>query len=160
MRATFRAVTLAASLAAVGALTACASSAPPPPTYYPSAAGHPAQNRPEHVEFGRLTNVEVMYESRRRSGGGALLGAVIGGVLGNQIGGGTGRAAATVLGAVGGAVVGNNVEDRNSGERISGYRLSIEMDRGGYRAYDVPDVGDLRIGDRVRVNREGHISRV
>ena len=31
------------------------------------------------------------------------------------------------------------------------YRVTVQMDRGGARAYDLPSTGELRIGDRVRV---------
>ena len=38
------------------------------------------------------------------------------------------------------------------------YRVSVQTDNGGYRAFDVPSPGDLRIGDRVRIDN-GQISR-
>jgi len=31
------------------------------------------------------------------------------------------------------------------------YRVTIQSDSGGLRTYDVPATGDLRLGDRVRV---------
>ncbi|HXE49224.1 MAG TPA: hypothetical protein VN663_12690 [Ramlibacter sp.] len=33
------------------------------------------------------------------------------------------------------------------------YRVTIQTDSGGLRTYDVPATGDLRLGDRVRVER-------
>ena len=88
-----------------------------------------------------------------------VIGAVVGGVLGNQVGRGSGRAAATAVGVIGGAVAGNAMEGSSSGAGADqGYRLTIQFDRGGYRAYDVGSVGDLRTGDRVRVYN-GQISR-
>ena len=88
-----------------------------------------------------------------------MLGAVVGGVLGNQVGKGSGRAAATAVGVVGGAVAGNAIEGRDNQDYVQGYRLSIQLDQGGYRVYDVSSPGDLRIGDRVRLNN-GQISRM
>ena len=98
---------------------------------------------------------------QRSSGAGAVIGAVVGGVLGNQIGGGMGRAALTAAGAVGGAVAGNAIEGRTApGREVGGglYRISIQLDQGGQRVYDVPDPSDLRPGDRVRMI-DGQISR-
>jgi hypothetical protein len=38
------------------------------------------------------------------------------------------------------------------------YRVSIQTDQGAIRVYDVPTTGDLRVGDRVRIEN-GVISR-
>ena len=76
-----------------------------------------------------------------------------------QVGRGSGRAAATAVGVIGGAVAGNAIEGSSGGTGADqSYRLTIQFDRGGYRAYDVGSVGDLRTGDRVRVYN-GQISR-
>ena len=57
------------------------------------------------------------------------------------------------------AVAGNAIEGRNNpGDDGQGYRISVQLDQGGYRAYDVSSPGDLRIGDRVRLYN-GQISR-
>jgi outer membrane lipoprotein SlyB len=89
-----------------------------------------------------------------------VIGAVVGGVLGNQVGKGSGRTAATAVGVLGGAVAGNAVEGRKNPQNVEqGYRLSIQLDQGGYRAYDVGNPGDLRVGDRVRLYN-GQISRL
>jgi len=90
---------------------------------------------------------------------GAVVGAIIGGVLGHQVGSGRGNTAATIAGAVGGALLGNAVESNNRAPRTyQSYRVSVQTDNGGYRAFDVPSPGDLRIGDRVRIDN-GQISR-
>lgn len=149
----------------VVALTACAPHRPPPPAYpayssgYPQGAVYPAQ-APAGTEYGQVSHIELLQSSQRgqTSGAGAVLGAVVGGVLGNQVGKGSGRAAATAVGVVGGAVAGNAIEERNSGGYSTVYRISIRLDRGGHRAYDVNSVGDLRVGDRVRLYN-GQISR-
>ena len=106
-----------------------------------------------------LDNIEVLQGRAQTSGAGAVIGAVVGGVLGNQVGKGSGRAAATGVGILGGAVAGNAIEGRNNGQDVQGYRLSVQLDQGGYRVYDVPSPGDLRIGDRVRLYN-GQITRM
>ena len=170
-----RSATWAVSAVLVGTLSACAQypSQPPvcqQPVYqqpaYPQTS-YPNSNyqNPQGTEYGRVSNIEVLQGQNRgsnTSGAGAILGAVVGGVLGNQIGGGSGRVAATAAGAVGGALLGNTVEGRNSqqgGYEQQGYRITIQLDQGGLRAYDVSSPGDLRLGDRVRTYN-GQISRL
>jgi outer membrane lipoprotein SlyB len=128
---------------------------------YPSA-GYPAQNQQRaYTEFGRVSNVEVLRtpEQGRGSGVGAVLGGVAGAVVGHQIGGGRGRDAATVVGAVGGAVAGNAIEKSRNTTVSETYRVSIQLDNGSFRAFDVPSSGGLRVGDRVRIEN-GQISRL
>ena len=33
-----------------------------------------------------------------------------------------------------------------------GYRITMQSDQGGMRTFEVPATGDLRVGDRVRVD--------
>jgi outer membrane lipoprotein SlyB len=181
-RAIYRAIGVTSSVLLLSTLAACVapmqtsdSAYPAPyPTQYPAqfpgqypqggypAAGYPAQNpQRAYTEYGRVSNVEVLRtpEQGRGSGVGAVLGGVAGAVLGHQIGGGSGRDAATVVGAVGGAVAGNAIEkNRNTTVRES-YRVSIQLDNGSSRAYDVPSYGELRVGDRVRIEN-GQIFRM
>ncbi|MCY1526635.1 hypothetical protein D9M68_616730 [compost metagenome] len=57
-------------------------------------------------------------------------------------------------------MLGNAIEAQQNGPRAyESYRVSVQTDRGGYRAFDVQSPGDLRIGDRVRIDN-GHISRL
>lgn len=175
----FRRATGAVALLALGGLTACApypqqnypqqnypqQTYPQqtyPPTSYPSPGYQVPGNAPYGTEYGRVVNIEGLQTQERghSSGAGAVLGAVVGGVLGNQVGKGGGRVAATAIGAIGGAVVGNQVEGRNQqGDYQQGYRLTIQLDQGGMRAYDVSTPGDVRVGDRVRMYN-GQISRL
>jgi len=159
------------SLAAVGAVLALASLAgcyTPVPVYsstYPYQPAAPVyRSAPAaHVEYGRIANIEVVQSQTAGvapSGGGALVGALVGGVIGNQFGHGSGRAAATALGVVGGAIGGNAIEANNGAPRVyQSYRLSVQTENGGYRAFDVSSPGDLRIGDRVQIYN-GQISRI
>ena len=61
---------------------------------------------------------------------------------------------------IGGALLGNTIEAQQNGPRAyESYRISVQTDRGGYRAFDVQHPGDLRIGDRVRIDK-GQLSRM
>ncbi len=158
-----RIVSVAALVLAVATLTACVAPAPYTTSRYPyqPQAAYPAQPAP-YTEYGRIANIEVLRTERPGTGtggAGAVAGGVIGGVVGNQFGSGNGRAAATALGVIGGALLGNSVEAQNNGPRVyESYRVSIQTENGAYRAFDVPNPGDLRIGDRVRIDN-GQISR-
>ena len=108
------------------------------------------------VEYGRVTNVSMVTAGTGpapgRGAAGGVIGAIVGGVLGNQIGSGGGRAAATVLGATAGAVVGSNVARASSyNAAYPVYRVTVQTDQGYVRNYDVNTTGDLRLGDRVRI---------
>jgi len=161
-----RIVPLIASALAVASLAACVAPAPYQTTRYPyqPQAAYPVQQQQQGVytEYGRVANIEVLRTERPGTGtggAGAVAGGVIGGVLGHQVGSGNGRTAATALGVVGGALLGNSIEAQNNGPRVyESYRVSIQTDNGAFRAYDVPSPGDLRIGDRVRIDN-GQISR-
>ena len=160
MRPTTRFVSVVSSVLVVAGLAACAApmgqSAPVSsfPAAYPQAT-YPVQTpQGNYVEYGRVSNVEVMrsQEQARASGVGAVLGGVAGAVVGSQIGGGSGRTAATVIGAVGGAVAGNAIEKGRSTQPVNeSYRISVQLDNGVARAFDVPAFGDLRVGDRVKI---------
>lgn len=116
------------------------------------------------VEFGRVSNIELIHTTTMgaaptnspNANAGTIIGGIAGAVLGSTIGGGSGRAAATVLGAVGGAVVGNRLARNQDGSYASAtgqvYRISVQTDGGQWRSYDVAATGDLRVGDRVRID--------
>lgn len=169
MRNTARVISSASAVLLLAGLAACGPMNPPPtsdanyPAAYPNAASYPNQTYPagsypttqqnRYVEYGRVSNVEVFrtQEQARGSGVGAILGGVAGAVVGHQIGGGTGKDVATVAGAVGGAVAGNAIEKNRNATVRETYRVSVQLDNGTGRAYDVPAMGDLRVGDRVRI---------
>ena len=58
------------------------------------------------------------------------------------------------LGAIGGAVVGNRIAKNRDGTPYTGpaYRVTVQTDQGQWRTYEVGATGDLRVGDRVRVD--------
>jgi len=163
MKISTRYISIGATVLAVASLSACVVA--PQPVYqtsrYPYQPAQPMAQGP-YVEYGHIANIEVVRSQTQgggTSGGGAVAGALLGGVLGNQVGHGGGRAAATAAGVVGGALLGNAVEANQNAPRVyESYRISIQTDNGAYRAFDVPSPGDLRIGDRVRIDN-GQISR-
>jgi len=159
---TTRLATLAGGTALAALLSACGTSPmvvnqyPAPVTYPTTTVTTPAATAaPMQVgaEYGRVSNIEYFPGGTARSGpniGGAIIGAVAGAVLGNQIGSGSGRDAATVLGGAAGAAVGSQV-GRTTSMTDAIYRITLTTDQGVTRVYDVPATGDLRVGDRVRV---------
>jgi len=164
MRTPTRFMSLAGATALAAALAACGTPDPYGPNNYPVSqpapgatypyGSYPAQ-RAGYVEYGRITNVSLIRPAAGPStnAAGTVLGAVVGGALGNQIGSGGGRAAATILGAVGGAVVGNRISGGTPNYTTTGpvYRVTVQTDSGQFRTYDVSSTGDLRPGDRVRI---------
>ena len=127
----------------------------PAQSQYPGQTQYPAQNQQgNYSEYGRINNIEVFQgqQQAQSSGLGAVLGGVAGAVVGSRFGGGSGRDFATIAGAVGGAVAGNAIQNNNRSPNVSqSYRVTVQLDNGGARAYDVPATGELRIGDRVRI---------
>ncbi len=165
-----RLASMASALVVAGTLTACSSTDLYGPNNYPVSSvdpartypygTYPAQPQAGYVEYGRVTNVTMISGgppgyTPNRSAAGGVIGAILGGVLGNQIGSGGGRAAATVLGATAGAVVGSNVGRNTAPQAYNSqypvYRVTVQTDQGQMRTYDVNATGDLRPGDRVRI---------
>jgi outer membrane lipoprotein SlyB len=149
----------ALALAAAATLAACGAGDAPSA----SAQATPAKAAPAapvvHADRGRIAAIEPVTQAGKPTGAGAVVGGVLGAALGNQIGGGDGRKVATVAGAVGGAAVGHNVEKQRTEPVVVGYRVTVRMDDGSTRSLQPSQVGDLRVGDRVRLDG-GAISRV
>ncbi|PAT38366.1 hypothetical protein CK623_05570 [Vandammella animalimorsus] len=159
---------LASTTALALTLAACQSTPLYPADPYRGGGGHvgtvPSRAPANMLEYGYVTDIQALQNTHRGStGAGILLGAVVGGLAANHVGGGSGRTAATIAGAVGGAVAGNAIEGRmnNGGAQgqVYGYRITIRVDNGQYRVYDVSDPGGLRINDRVQV-QNGQIARI
>ncbi|MFD0666436.1 glycine zipper 2TM domain-containing protein [Ramlibacter sp. MAHUQ-53] len=146
-------------LAAAG-LALLAACAQYPTTGTAQTAAYPqAGTAPASLEWGRVTSIEYLppgtpAAARGPNVVGAVVGGVAGAVLGHQIGGGSGRDAATVLGGVAGAAAGSQVgRGAPAGAATSGpaYRITVQTDQGVSRVYEVQATGDLRVGDRVRI---------
>ena len=160
MRNVSRLSALVAGGVAAAMLAACSSyPVAQQSTYpgYPSASGPVSSYPVAGVEYGRIVNIEYMPVGTAAPQSTNILGAVVGGLagaaIGSQIGGGTGRTAATVLGGVAGAAIGNQIARNQQGVTTApGYRITMQTDSGMMRTYEVPATGDLRVGDRVRVD--------
>ncbi|HWW06589.1 glycine zipper 2TM domain-containing protein [Collimonas sp.] len=127
---------------------------PPPQTYQQGyQQGYQQDN---YSNYGVVDAIDVVNTPSQGIGG-AIVGGVLGGVVGHQIGHGTGNTLATIAGAVGGAAVGNQLEARNSPGSTS-YNVRVRMNNNSYQTISVSNPGDLRVGDRVRVDN-GQISR-
>jgi outer membrane lipoprotein SlyB len=174
MRPSIRLVTAVSAVTLSAVLAGCGTPDPygannypvsqpaPGTTYPPGPYSYPPGTYPSqpvaYVEYGRIMNVAMVTPGvgsapANRSAVGGVIGAIVGGLVGNQIGHGSGRGAATVLGAAGGAVVGSNI-GRNSAPVNAAYpvyRVTVQVDSGEMRTYDVNATGDLRPGDRVRI---------
>jgi outer membrane lipoprotein SlyB len=156
MRNMTRLSSIVAGSLALAMLGACSSYGPT----YPAYGTAPVSSYPvAGTEYGRIVNIEYLPVGTNApvNGNASILGAVVGGVagglLGSTIGAGAGRSAATVLGAVGGAAVGSHLARNQQGYTTqAGYRITMQSDNGVIRTYEVPATGDLRVGDRVRVD--------
>ncbi len=154
----------AASLAIAG----CAATDDPYRTTNPSgpsypaggSAQYPAYPNAEYARYGYVESVEAVTPERRDGpavGIGAIGGAIAGGVLGHQVGSGRGNTAATIGGAVVGGVVGHQVEQQVRGRQAAAateYRFRVRLDDGSYQTFNKPSHDNIRVGDRVRVERD------
>ena len=143
----------AVALAAGLAIASTSLSAGAAPQAAPSQATTPRSAPTAGV--GRVVGIDPIRTRPQGSGVGAVAGGVVGGLIGNKVIGGT---AATAIGAVGGAVAGNNLE-RNHREGVAGYHVHIRLDDGRSRTIDQSHVGNLHVGDRVRVH-QGEVRRL
>lgn len=111
---------------------------------------------PPTVVWGRIARIEYVPPGATTASTPNLIGAVVGGVagaaLGHTIGGGSGRDVATVLGGVAGAAVGSQVGRNTAGVTTTpSYRIAVQSDQGAVYTYEVASAGELKVGDRVRV---------
>ena len=143
--------TFAAAAVATVLMTGCASNAPYSNNNgYVDNQGYTTQ-RPVAISSGTIDSIQVIQGKAPTGGGGALIGGLIGALAGNQVGSGGGRTAATIAGGVGGALVGNKVEENRAGNGPAMYQINIRMENGDFRSVTQETVGDLRVGNRVRV---------
>ncbi|MEJ7931243.1 glycine zipper 2TM domain-containing protein [Ramlibacter sp. AN1015] len=181
MKNTTRIARLGAIAVTTAALAACSntplfpqSSTYPTATYptatYPAPGAYPGGGQvataPASTVFGRVSAIEYVpqgaaQDPNRTNILGAVVGGLAGAVLGSQVGSGSGRDAATVIGGLGGAAAGSQYGRGNQPQATGGpsYRVTVVTDQGTTRMYEVAATGDLRVGDRVRVDN-GIIYRV
>jgi outer membrane lipoprotein SlyB len=159
---------LAAIAAAAATLAACGNmpqfgGGSAPQASYPQASQASVGTAPMSQEYGRVTNIEQVNAAATTTTGarppnviGAVVGGLAGAVLGRQVGGGRGRDVAAVLGGVAGAAAGSQVGRAEAPVTSTSpggyvYRVSVQTDQGLLRQYEVADMGDLRLNDRVRI---------
>jgi outer membrane lipoprotein SlyB len=145
-----RTIRIAVPALALALLSACAGNRATranEPVYSPSRTAAPAA-----ISYGVVRSIEATnVSSDQPHGGGAVLGGVIGAVVGRQFAdGNAGKNVGTVAGAVGGALIGNEVE-KNVRRDQAGVRVNVQFDQGGVRSFDFKSIGELRVGDRVRI---------
>jgi hypothetical protein len=95
------------------------------------------------VEFGRVKAIEYFPGGTAVTRISAPVAVVGGAVISREVGRASARDAATVLGGSAGTT---------TTVTSPSYRVTIQTDAGTLRTYDVPATGDLRVGDRVRVD--------
>ena len=142
---------VAATVAATAMLSGCASNAPYGNNPNNTSYNNNGYNNGAVQGSGTIDSIQVIQGRAQTGGGGAVIGGLIGALAGNQVGSGGGRTAATVAGGVAGAVVGNNVEKNRAGDGPEMYQINIRMENGEYRSVTQDSVGDLRVGNRVRL---------
>ncbi len=135
-------------IAAVAVSTVACAATPHDDPRYAASNGY-YQPVAEHGMRGEVVRIDVVQGGHHASGAGAVLGGIAGGVLGHQVGSGRGNTAATIAGAVGGAAVGNHIEKGHSDRDT--YRITVRYRDGREDTFDQDDIGDLHVGDRVRV---------
>lgn len=151
---THQGIIVALGLAASTLITGCATHDP-----YPTTTSYPSSTSSTYASYGVIESIDMVRANDGIGGtgigAGAVIGGVVGGVAGNQVGSGTGKTVATVAGAVGGAIVGNEIQKRTSSNRGDDvYHIRVRLDRGGYVTIAQRNIGDLRVGDQVRVEND------
>ena len=126
-----------------------------PNNNYPSNTSN-NRNNSNTISYGVIDSIETVNSNNTTNnssiGVGTVLGGVVGGVVGNQVGSGNGRTAATAVGAVGGAIIGHELEkNRNNQGTSYNYRVGVRLDNGGFDNVMQNSIGNLRVGDRVRI---------
>lgn len=143
-------IVITALLAASTFVAGCAA-----PGYPQASSPYPAPmgQQGAYASYGVVDSIQLVNTQSGPGGigAGAVVGGLVGGLLGNQVGGGTGKGLATAAGVVGGAVVGNQVEQRNR-QGGTAYQIGVRLDNGGYQTYTQESIGDLNIGNRVRID--------
>jgi outer membrane lipoprotein SlyB len=104
------------------------------------------------VTYGSVRSIDRAGSSAERPhGAGAVVGGILGAVIGRQFADGTaGRNVGTAIGAAAGAFIGNEIEKSVRRDRAT-VRIAVTLDDGSVRHFDFKEPGDLRVGDRVRV---------
>lgn len=139
---------IAASLALVLSLGACAIYTGAPP-----GAVEVRQGVVEQINPTQLQSVQ-------HQGIGAVVGGIAGAGLGNLVGRGTGRDVATLLGAIGGGMLGNQIQQNDYEQPLPGQQVVVRTDSGVIVAVTQPVDPALYPGMRVYLEGSGMGARV
>lgn len=149
----YRSLRLALPVFGLAMLGACANyntTRPNEPIYSPrGSATIPSSS----VAYGQVRSIEAISgtTSDQPVGAGAVVGGVVGAVIGRQFADGDrGKNVGTAVGAVGGALIGNEIE-KNARRDAGGVRVNVQLEGGSMRSFEFKSAGDLRVGDRVRI---------
>jgi outer membrane lipoprotein SlyB len=88
-----------------------------------------------------------------------ITGSVVGGLIGSRVGGGGGRRAATAAGVVAGGAVGSAAGSGNSSQPTT-WTVRVRLGSSNFMNVTVDDASDLRVGDTVEVDSNGHVTRL
>ena len=146
---------LAVPFVAVSLLSACAV-APRAPVASQGGWGSSSGQPSAYAAYGTITGIEVARDGAQATGTGAVVGGLVGAVIGRGLSSDTTgkyrqRNVATAVGAAVGAAIGHQMERHNN---AGGYRVHVQLERGGSVSLEQRDIGDLRVGDRVRVEQD------
>ncbi len=116
-------------------------------TAYPQSGAYAGYGVVQSIELVRQDTAGIAGSG---IGAGTIAGAVVGGIVGSQVGSGQGKTAATVIGAAGGAYAGHELEKRSQ-QQTDAYKFTIRMNDGSYQTVTQTTSGDIRVGDRVKI---------
>lgn len=151
MQRVFRLAVPAVLLALLSACAHYNTARPNEPVYSPRS-GSVSSPSGNYVAYGQVRSIEAIGSGAEAPrGGGAVVGGIVGAIVGRQFADGRrGENVGTVVGAVGGALIGNEIE-KNARRDANAVRVNVSLDGGGARSFDFKAIGDLRVGDRVRI---------
>jgi outer membrane lipoprotein SlyB len=134
--------------AAAGCALLLSAAAMPPARAQDTPAVAPAE-----AFYGTVRSIERVGSADTPHGTGAVVGGILGAVVGRQFADTShGRNIGSAVGAAAGALIGHEIEKGMRRERAA-VRITVTLDDGSVRSFDFRDSsGDLRLGDRVRVD--------
>lgn len=116
-------------------------------TAYPQSGAYAGYGVVQSIELVRQDTAGIAGSG---IGAGTIAGAVVGGIVGSQVGSGQGKTAATIIGAAGGAYAGHELEKRSQ-QQTDAYKFTIRMNDGSYQTVTQTTSGNIRVGDRVKI---------
>jgi outer membrane lipoprotein SlyB len=145
-----------ASVLCLSLLSACATQASPVAKAQPVYGGEPPaafyDTAAQEASYGWVRSIEPIGVAQDQAHGtGAILGGVIGAIIGRQVADSNhGKNVATAIGAAAGALIGHEIEKSSRRDR-SGVRITVTLDNGNVRSFELRDSSGFRVGERVRI---------